>query len=75
MQHDSPVPVDAFAAQDNNFRAAGMRALRPALEKLTKLDYLDLFGTCGDVQRCSTQCARVGGLGRGETRTSVSGGS
>ena len=51
-----------------------MRALRPALEKLTKLDYLDLFGTCGDVQRRSTQCARVGGKVRGETRTSGSGG-
>ena len=49
MQHDSPVPLDVIAAQDNNIGAAGAKALRPALEKLTQLTRLDLNGACGDV--------------------------
>ena len=66
MQHRSPVSLDTVAAQDNNLGAAGAAALRPALEKLTKLKMLGLSGTCGDVQRRSTQCeqcARVAGGG------------
>ena len=50
MQHDSPVPLDTVAVQGNNLRADGAEALRPALEKLTKLERLYLAGTCGDVQ-------------------------
>ena len=50
VQHDSPVPLDAVAAQGNNLGADGAEALRPALEKLTKLERLYLRGTCGDVQ-------------------------
>ena len=37
MQHDSPVPLDAVAAPDNNLGVAGVAALRPALEKLPNL--------------------------------------
>ena len=69
MQHDSPVPLDAVAAQGNNLGAAGVGALRPALEKLTKLEQLDLGGTCGDVQWrwvvisvCVCVCVCVAGL-------------
>ena len=46
MQHDSPVPLDAVAAPVNHLGADGAEALRPALEKLTKLEYLDLRGAC-----------------------------
>lgn len=63
-----PCPIDAFIVLGNGIGVAGVRVLRPALEKLTNLAYLDLGGTCGDVQRYSTQCeqcARVGG-GPGE---------
>ena len=49
MQHDSPVPLDAVATQGNNLGAAGVEALRPALEKLTKLTILNLDSTCGAV--------------------------
>ena len=50
MQHGSPVPLDAVTAPDNDLGPDGVEALRPALEKLTKLTHLDLGGTCGDVQ-------------------------
>ena len=50
VQHDSPVSLGAVATQDNNLWVDGAAALRPALEKLTQLTYLDLSGTCGDVQ-------------------------
>ena len=50
MQHDSPVPLDAVAAPENNLGPDGAEALRPALEKLTKLEDLNLASTCGDVQ-------------------------
>ena len=49
MQHDSPVPLDAVAAPDNDLGADGAKALRPALEKLPNLTHLGLSGTCGDV--------------------------
>ena len=58
------MPLDAVTVQGNNLGAAGAQSLRPALEKLTNLDSLNLEGTCGDVQWRSAQgeqCARVGG--------------
>ena len=65
--HESPVPLDAVAAQDNKLGPAGAEALRPALQKLPNLAELYLAGTCGDVQRRSTQCEQcarvVGGAG------------
>ena len=64
MHHDPPVPLNVVATQDNNLGAA--YRLRPALEKLTNLEELNLSSTCGDVERRSTQweqCARVGGAG------------
>ena len=76
MQHDSPVSLDPVAAQGNRLKAAGVQALRPALEKLTKLTHLGLSGACGDVQWLSTQCARLGvtGEGAGQTVMVVCGG-
>ena len=61
MCHNSPVSIDAVAAQGNNIGDAGMRALRPALEKLTSLTSLDMSGTCGYAQRRSAQCVCVSG--------------
>ena len=59
MQHDaSIVPIDDVAAQGNNIGDAGMRALRPALEKLTSVTVLNLSRTCGYV--------RVSGVGPGK---------
>ena len=55
VQHHSPVPLDAVAPQGNNNGPAGMRPLRPALEKMTNLTELGLSRTCGYVQQCSTQ--------------------
>ena len=55
VQHDSPVPLDAVAAPGNKLGAAGAQALCPALGKLASLEILYLSGTCGDVQRRSTQ--------------------
>ena len=49
VHHDSPVSLDAVAAQGNDLGAAGAEALRPALEKLEKLTGLWLRGTCGVV--------------------------
>ena len=49
MQHDSPVPLDAVAAQDIDLRPDGVEVLRPALKKLGNLVWLDLSGACGDV--------------------------
>ena len=60
MQHDSPAPLDAVAAQDNKLGADGAAALLPALEKLTSLTSLGLLGTCGYVQRRSAHVSRVG---------------
>ena len=51
VQHDSPVSLGAVATQDNNLWVDGAAALRPALQKLTNLEYLYLQGACGDVQR------------------------
>ena len=66
-QHDPYVSIDTVASQGNELGAAGAEALLPALEKLTNLGYLYLAGTCGDVQRRSTQCEQcarvVGGAG------------
>ena len=62
--HDSPVSLDAVAAQDNDLGPAGAEALRPTLEKLPNIKRLFLSSTCGDVQRRSAQCARVGGGAR-----------
>ena len=61
MQHHALVTA---TAQGNNIGADGAQALRPALEKLRKLEALYLERTCGDVHRRSAQgeqCARVGG--------------
>ncbi len=44
------MPLDAVAAPENDLGPDGAKALRPALEKLTKLEVLRLEGTCGDVQ-------------------------
>ena len=38
MQHDSHVPLDAVVAPENKLGPDGAEALRPALEKLTKLE-------------------------------------
>ena len=54
-QHDPPMPLRAYAAPDNKFGATGMNTLRPSLEKRAELAVLDLSGSCGDVQRRSTQ--------------------
>ena len=47
MQHDSPVPLDAVAAQGNNVGSRGAKVLRIVLGKLTKITELWLDGTCG----------------------------
>ena len=57
------MPLDAVTVQGNNLGAAGAQSLRPALEKLRNLVSLDLNGTCGDVQRCSTQCEQCACVG------------
>ena len=61
VQHDSPVSLHAIAATGNNLMAAGAAALCPALERLTNIAILNLGGTCGAVQRRSTQCEQWGG--------------